>query len=198
MAPLLRSTHRRACWSSAASPPIPAADLDPLIPVLVLAVVRTASTSPCARVVKRSSDHAVVDSDSSTPRCWPTPSRSNRPIAPLAGVLLLASTSQAATAGSRPTVLATLLGAPFLAFAVVRYDVPDGLLLLTSYLVVAITVTVFVALIAGEERTGPARQGGAPRRHRRRGVGGPPVPLRRSGSVSGNTARDARLRQAKS
>ncbi|MEZ5243751.1 MAG: EAL domain-containing protein [Acidimicrobiales bacterium] len=75
-------------------------------------------------------------------------------LGPIALIVMLGSTSQAATAGWRPTAIATLIGAPFLVGAMVRYDVPDGLTQTATYVAVSIGVTVFIAVIANAERQG--------------------------------------------
>ena len=75
-------------------------------------------------------------------------------LGPIALIVLLGSTSQAATTGWRPTAIATVLGAPFLVGAMIRYDVPDGLTQTAVYLAVSIGVTVFIAVIAKAERQG--------------------------------------------
>ncbi|MEQ8840733.1 MAG: EAL domain-containing protein [Acidimicrobiales bacterium] len=78
-------------------------------------------------------------------------------LAPAALIVMLGSTSQAATTGWRPTLAATLAGAPLLFGAALRYDVGDGALYVATYLAVSTGVTVFVAVIADAERA--ARQG---------------------------------------
>lgn len=75
-------------------------------------------------------------------------------VAPIALLVMLGSTSQAATSGWRTTIPATLAGAPILFVAIVTYDVPDGVTQLLAYLSVSIGVTVFVAVIASAERAG--------------------------------------------
>jgi diguanylate cyclase (GGDEF)-like protein len=75
-------------------------------------------------------------------------------LAPIALIAMLGSTSQAATTGWRSTLLATLLGAPLLVVAMLRYDVPDGLTQTAAYLSVSIGVTVFIAVISDAERAG--------------------------------------------
>ncbi|NIR41521.1 MAG: diguanylate cyclase, partial [Actinobacteria bacterium] len=67
-------------------------------------------------------------------------------------ILLLGSASQAATAGSRRTVGATLLGVPFIMVAFARYGVADAGLIVAAYLATAVGVTMFVSMIAHEER----------------------------------------------
>ena len=73
-------------------------------------------------------------------------------LAPIVLIVLLGSTSQAATAGWRATILATALGAPFLFIATIRYGVSDGITQILAYLSVSFGVTVFIAVIADSER----------------------------------------------
>ena len=73
-------------------------------------------------------------------------------LAPIVLIVMLGSTSQAATAGWRPTILATILGSPFLLAASLRYDVQSGVTQILAYLSVSFGVTVFIAAIADSER----------------------------------------------
>ncbi len=66
--------------------------------------------------------------------------------APTTGILLLASTCMIATAGWRPTVLAILLGSPFMIAALARHAPDDLFLVMGSFLATSIGVTVFVSL----------------------------------------------------
>lgn len=75
-------------------------------------------------------------------------------LGPIALIVMLGSTSQAATTGWKPTTAATLLGAPLLVTAMIRYDVPDGVTQTAAYLAVSFGVTVFIAVIANAERQG--------------------------------------------
>lgn len=79
-------------------------------------------------------------------------------LAPVVLIVMLGSTSQAATAGWRPTSLATVLGLPFLLGAALRYDVADGVTLICAYLSVSLGVTVFIAAIADAERSERGRR----------------------------------------
>jgi len=73
-------------------------------------------------------------------------------IAPATGILLMASTSVAATAGWRPTVLANFLGSPLMIIAMARYAPDDLLLVMSTFLITSTGVAVFVSVIAGSER----------------------------------------------
>jgi diguanylate cyclase (GGDEF)-like protein/PAS domain S-box-containing protein len=75
-------------------------------------------------------------------------------LAPIVLIVMLGSSSQAATAGWRPTILATLLGAPLLFAASARYDLAEGMTQIVAYLSVSLGITVFVAVIANAEREG--------------------------------------------
>jgi len=75
-------------------------------------------------------------------------------LGPIALIAMLGSTSQAATTGWRSTVLATILGAPLLVIAMMRYDVANAVAQTSAYLSVSIGVTVFIAVIADAERQG--------------------------------------------
>lgn len=79
-------------------------------------------------------------------------------IAPLALITMLGSTSQAATAGWRKTLIATALGIPALMFTMVRYDVTDGPIQVATYLVVAMGISMFVSVITESERSGRERR----------------------------------------
>ena len=74
----------------------------------------------------------------------------------IALIAMLGSASQAATTGWKPTAFATLLGAPFLVAAMIRYDVPNGVMQTAAYVAVSIGVTAFIATIATAERQGHA------------------------------------------
>lgn len=75
-------------------------------------------------------------------------------LTPVVLLVMVGSISQAATAGWRSTILATTVGLPFLLGAILRQDVRDGVVQLTAFVAVAISVTVFVAVIANAERQG--------------------------------------------
>ena len=73
-------------------------------------------------------------------------------IVAVAGVLLVASVTQAATVGWRPSVMATAAGVPFMAAAMITEAPDSATLLLVTYPVVSWTVAVFIATIAEAER----------------------------------------------
>ncbi len=73
-------------------------------------------------------------------------------IAPVVGLFLMASSSQAAMVGWKPTILSNLIGLPFVSFALVRYTPQNAAVLIIAYVITSTMVTVFVSIIADSER----------------------------------------------
>ncbi len=69
-----------------------------------------------------------------------------------AAVLLMASTSVAATAGWRPTVAATVGGAPFIGAALAVRAVDDSVIIMATYLSTALGMAYFISVISSSER----------------------------------------------
>ncbi|MEM7142670.1 MAG: EAL domain-containing protein [Actinomycetota bacterium] len=74
-------------------------------------------------------------------------------LTPIALLVMLGSTSQAATAGWRTTILATVGATPFLLTAIVWSGEENGVVQFIAFLAVSISVTIFVAVIASAERS---------------------------------------------
>lgn len=131
---------------------LPAAGVEPIIAVLVLGCVVPANIAMrqlMARIRRAPWWMPILDAALCAVAVSIQPS-----LGPIALLVMLGSTSQAATTGWRLTALATVAGTPFLLGAFVRYDVTDGPTQLAAYLSVSFGVTVFIAVIANAEREG--------------------------------------------
>lgn len=131
---------------------VPAAGVDPIIGVFILGFSVPANVAMRElitrwRFIPRWMP--IIDATLSAVAILIQPS-----LAPIALLVMLGSTSQAATAGWRTTVIATLVGAPILFVMIVAKDVGDDVTQLLAYLAVSIGVTVFVAVISNAERDG--------------------------------------------
>ncbi len=73
-------------------------------------------------------------------------------VAPVAGLILMASNCQAALVGWRPTLLSGLVGLPFVTFALARYSPDNAAVLVLAYVITSASVTVFVSAMAESER----------------------------------------------
>ena len=72
--------------------------------------------------------------------------------APAAAVLMMASTSVAATGGWRPTVAAALGGAPFIGAAMAIHSVDNSVIIIATYLTTAVTMTYLISVMVSSER----------------------------------------------
>ncbi len=73
-------------------------------------------------------------------------------IAPVVGLILMGSNSQAAMVGWRPTFVSGLAGLPFIAVALFRCSPGNAAMLLIVYVITSASVAAFVSIIAGSER----------------------------------------------
>ncbi len=73
-------------------------------------------------------------------------------VAPVAGLILMASNSQAALVGWRPTLVSGLIGLPFLAGSLVRYSPGNAAVLIIAYVITSASATMFVSIMADSER----------------------------------------------
>ena len=131
---------------------VPAAGVDPIIGVFILGFSVPANAAMRELITRWRFIPwwmPIIDATLSAVAILIQPS-----LAPIALLVMLGSTSQAATAGCRTTVIATLVGAPILFVTIVAKDVGDGVTQLLAYLAVSIGVTVFVAVISNAERDG--------------------------------------------
>jgi len=73
-------------------------------------------------------------------------------VAPVAGLILMASNSQAALVGWKPTLLSGLIGLPFVTLAMARYSPSNAAVLMVAYVITSASTTMFVSIMADSER----------------------------------------------
>jgi len=73
-------------------------------------------------------------------------------VAPVAGLILMASNSQAALVGWKPTLLSGLIGLPFVTVALARYSPSNAAVLIVAYVITSASTTMFVSTMADSER----------------------------------------------